>query len=1429
MACDVSLLDGMLDDWDDNDDEDWNDTKWSDPNLDDHSLSHTAGVTSVMDEVQKHEVTVNKETEINSNKGNQEYVKRMLLNDNKAGMTGLDKDKINQVIYEASKGSKFFENERKKEEQMKGRIEEQRKKIQSISDEQLDKGKVEADKLLEDFEQQRDLTRCIVHIDMDAFYAAVEMRDDPTLIDKPMAVGGSDMLSTSNYPARKFGVRAAMPGFIAKKLCPDLVIVPNNFEKYSSVSKEIKSIMGEYDPNFCPMSLDEAYLDLTEHLIKRQSMSDKERTVICRDANYAFSVEHCHCDLNIVSHLFNINEYSKDSLSGHAYSEDDVSTHECLKSNSSTHEYSKDNNLENNKSILNENKISTEGPHEDLSPTCAITSTKGDNLLNKKNCPKCGKLLPPFEFETFGLTDEEALRELRTKIQQKTRLTASAGIAPNMMLAKVCSDKNKPNGQYKIPFTRDDVMNFIKHLPIKKISGIGKVSEAMLNAIDVYTCTDLYNQRGLLYHLYSNISFNYFMRVCIGIGSTTVERDSERKSMSTERTFSEISKPSDMYKKLEELSQSLSEDLKTDQLKGKTISIKIKTVNFQVRTRAHTVRDYTNTYEDIYQSASDLLKTEIKQSAPQPLKLRLMGVRMSNLMPENLCQRKQQNTIIGAFKKMKKIKTESEEKINVDCGHVETIQSIVRSSEILVKETDGCHRNNDTQGIGPTSVADQFNDPTQTGLSSCSDKENYCDAAFSNESCSIHSNSYSNLNEESKNCCSVATEVCKVAMDTDYARHNDSVTKTTMVSSKPVVEEPDRDINGTEGQKQVSLGIVDNVESVGDINRIENEIGMVDKFQYKRDEKKVENANGNVGLKTKDDEVSIVNEMDSIKESTVIIHDDVNKRVTRSGLSSTPISSKKSRKKSGKTRELIQHECPVCCKMVLCKTLQGFNEHVDQCLESGSNFTPQTEKQLSCETPSELSRNSADNESECFKKAENIECNSLNKGDHTMDLEGNTENGNIDKEDNIRRMEDNSPEIEKIKHCVNEKSLHTCNMLPVVYKQTVSKNLVTMDTIPAEDNVECEKGVNLSISKTIASNTDIALKTDDYSKILDDSDISDDDVDKYEDDKIDGGDDVVDDGNDKYGNDNIDCDRESSVDLKTDQKVNVDISCDKRMVLPLPDDNTEEETCSINKPCTVRNTHCTKDDKLQKNDKDHVNTNGIVYDSKIPLFDYNENNADLDYHKIVDRNDFIQYRKTANDYGAFNNAVASTNISEIQTDLGSVTNMNAKCDNKSECNRKVPKSDVDKDNSLNKFTLNDIPSIPSSSTDYYECSKTELSTNIKQVGCNNDEERSAELDDDNDDDDNDCSDKVGSLLVCPVCNIGQRSADLHEFNVHVDTCLSRGAITELIKEQNKAEAASLKRSITTPGSSKPSKRRKTVIPNIQPKSCRSIASFFKTK
>jgi DNA polymerase-4 len=106
--------------------------------------------------------------------------------------------------------------------------------------------------------------RKIIHIDMDAFYASVEQRDNPGLRGKPVAVGGSAErgVVAASYEARKFGVRSAMPSVTAKRQCPDLIFIKPRFEVYKAISRQIREIFAEHTPIIEPLSLDEAYLDV---------------------------------------------------------------------------------------------------------------------------------------------------------------------------------------------------------------------------------------------------------------------------------------------------------------------------------------------------------------------------------------------------------------------------------------------------------------------------------------------------------------------------------------------------------------------------------------------------------------------------------------------------------------------------------------------------------------------------------------------------------------------------------------------------------------------------------------------------------------------------------------------------------------------------------------------------------------------------------------------------------------------------------------------------------------------------------------------------------------------------------------------------------------------------------------------------------------
>ncbi|XP_019387774.1 PREDICTED: DNA polymerase kappa isoform X1 [Crocodylus porosus] len=508
------------------------------------------------------------------------FLLRVGLNDNKAGMQGLDKEKINKIIMEATKGSRFYENELKKDQQVNQRIEKMMQLKEKITSQQLLKAQLQVDKLVMELEQSRDLSCTIVHIDMDAFYAAVEMRDNPELKEKPIAVGSMSMLSTSNYHARRFGVRAAMPGFIAKKLCPHLTIVPLNFEKYGQVSKEVRKILAQYDPDFMPVGLDEAYLNITDYLEERQNWPEDKRKYFYKTDNIT---ENGKQDLNAPDEL--------------KLNEDALSSSLML--------------FEDNTSLAEEQPITTTHLHAE--------EQRDQQLLNSV---------------VFGTSAEEVVKEIRFRIEQKTRLTASAGIAPNTMLAKMCSDQNKPNGQFRIPPDRQAVMDFVKDLPIRKVPGIGKVTEKLLKALGILTCSELYQQRAPISLLFSETSWRNFLDISLGLGSTHLEKDGERKSMSTERTFGEINTAEDQYDLCQELCKDLAQDLQKEGLKGKTVTLKLKNVNFEVKTRAFTVLCPVSTEEEIFAVAKELLRTEIDSVAPHPLRLRLMGVRVSGFLNE---------------------------------------------------------------------------------------------------------------------------------------------------------------------------------------------------------------------------------------------------------------------------------------------------------------------------------------------------------------------------------------------------------------------------------------------------------------------------------------------------------------------------------------------------------------------------------------------------------------------------------------------------------------------------------------------------------------------------------------------------------------------------------------------------------------------------
>ncbi|XP_035211693.1 uncharacterized protein LOC118185881 [Stegodyphus dumicola] len=193
-------------------------------------------------------------------------------------------------------------------------------------------------------------------------------------------------------------------------------------------------------------------------------------------------------------------------------------------------------------------------------------------------------------------------------------------------------------------FTRDEIAGVIRRLRdkaapgidgIHSVSGIGPVQGQILNAIGIHTCSDMWEKRDLLDLLFSETSVDFYIRVALGIGSTVVKSDHVQKSIGNEHTFREIHHPADLHRKCQELCDELIEDLKSHNMLGKVVILKFKTADFQTHTRNHSLSHYTSDAEIVYKAAKKLIDAEITAVAPRLLKLRLMGVRMANLVYED--------------------------------------------------------------------------------------------------------------------------------------------------------------------------------------------------------------------------------------------------------------------------------------------------------------------------------------------------------------------------------------------------------------------------------------------------------------------------------------------------------------------------------------------------------------------------------------------------------------------------------------------------------------------------------------------------------------------------------------------------------------------------------------------------------------------------
>ncbi|KAI1086048.1 IMS-domain-containing protein [Rostrohypoxylon terebratum] len=439
----------------------------------------------------------------------------------KAGQDSVDQSKVSDIIYNASKGSKFFNHEEVKDKVLTQKIGQILEKKRCLEKLDLTRELRAADQFITQLELTRDLTQHIVHLDCDAFYAAVEQLDRPELKDLPFAVGGG-VLTTCNYVARKFGCRSGMAGFVAKKLCPNLLLLPLNFDKYTSKAQEVRQVLAKYDPRFESASIDEAYLNITEY--------------------------------------------------------------------------------------------------------CAETD----------------------------LTPEEAVQQMRDEVHEKTKITVSAGIAANARLAKICSNINKPNGQYILSNDRNTIMAFMRDLPTRKVNGIGRVLERELQELGIKTCGDIYPHRQLLYvwslfnlsaspllslirpwiarQLFGDKTNEFLLRCYLGLGRTDVQpaEEYERKSVGTESTFRDMSDPAQLREKLRWTAEELEKDMQRAECKGRTLVLKVKLHTYEVLTRQIVTPRAICAAGDLYSFSLPIL-AKLEQEIPG-MKLRLMGLRCTHLI-----------------------------------------------------------------------------------------------------------------------------------------------------------------------------------------------------------------------------------------------------------------------------------------------------------------------------------------------------------------------------------------------------------------------------------------------------------------------------------------------------------------------------------------------------------------------------------------------------------------------------------------------------------------------------------------------------------------------------------------------------------------------------------------------------------------------------
>ncbi len=332
---------------------------------------------------------------------------------------------------------------------------------------------------------------------MDAFYASVEQRDNPTLRGKPVAVGGDPttrgVVAAASYEARTFGVRSAIPMSRAVRLCPSLVIVRPDFQKYRDVSQQVFALYREVTPLVEPLSLDEAYLDVTE------------------------------------------NSWG----------------------------------------------------------------------------------------EPLGVN---VAKRLKAAIKETTRLTASAGVAPNKFLAKIASGWKKPDGLTVVAPERVEM--FLKGLPVDALWGVGPVTAAKLREHGIEKLTDVRARSQSDLEAVVGSLAPWLIDLAHGRDDRRVAPNRPSKSSSSERTYaSDLSGMSEIRQEIGKLAREVAGWLQKRAITARTVTIKVRYDDFTTVTRSHSAPQMTDDSEAIASRALGLLAKTDAGARP----VRLLGVGVHNL------------------------------------------------------------------------------------------------------------------------------------------------------------------------------------------------------------------------------------------------------------------------------------------------------------------------------------------------------------------------------------------------------------------------------------------------------------------------------------------------------------------------------------------------------------------------------------------------------------------------------------------------------------------------------------------------------------------------------------------------------------------------------------------------------------------------------